>query len=72
MLREDNNSNSYKIDYFRLLDGFNVFYSVQNRDYNYVESESGGDDVRDGVFKHAQVSLVFELKRLKVQSEDDV
>ena len=45
---------------------------MQNRDYNYVESESSGDDVRDGVFKHAQVSLEFELKRRKVQSEDDV
>ena len=39
---------------------------MQNRDYNYVESESSGDDVRDGVFKHAQVSLEFELKRRKV------
>ena len=44
---------------------------MQNRDYNYVESESSGDDVRDGVFKHAQVSLEFELKKKKVQSEDD-
>ena len=44
----------------------------KNRDYDYVESESGGDDASDGVFKHAQVSLEFELKRRKVQSEDDV
>jgi len=45
---------------------------VENRDHNYVESEAGGDDASDGVFKHAQVSLEFELKRRKVQSEDDV
>ena len=47
---------------------------MNNRDYDYVESESGGDDASDddGDFKHAQVSLEFELKRRKVQSEDDV
>jgi hypothetical protein len=42
---------------------------VKNRDYDHVESESGGDD--DDTFKHAQVSLEFELKKKKVQSEDD-
>ena len=47
---------------------------VKNRDYDHVESEFSGDDASDddGVFKHAQVSLEFELKRRKVQSEDDV
>ena len=34
----------------------------------------GGDDAsdNDGIFKHAQVSLEVELKRRKVQSEDDI
>ena len=45
---------------------------MENRDHNYVESEAGGDDASDDVFKHAQVSLEFELKRRKVRSEDDV
>ena len=47
---------------------------VKNRDYDHVESEFSGDDASDddGVFKHAQVSLEFELKRRKVQSEGDV
>jgi len=47
---------------------------LKNRDYDYVESESGGDDASDddGVFKHAQVSLELELKRRNVRSEDDV
>ena len=45
---------------------------MESRDHNYVESEAGGDDASDDVFKHAQVSLEFELKRRKVQSEDDV
>ena len=47
---------------------------MNNRDYDYVESESGGDDASDddGDFKHAQLSLEFEHKRRNVQSEDDV
>ena len=47
---------------------------MKNRDYDHVESEFSGDDASDddGDFKHAQVSLEFELKRRKVQSEDDV
>ena len=49
-------------------------FLVKNRDYDHVESEFSGDDASDddGFFKHAQVSLEFELKRRKVQSEDDV
>ena len=47
---------------------------MKNCDYDYFESESGGDDAsdNDGIFKHAQVSLEVELKRRKVQSEDDI
>ena len=47
---------------------------MKNRDYDHVESGFSGDDASDydGFFKHAQVSLEFELKRKKVQSEDDV
>ena len=52
--------------------GHLFFILGENRDYDYVESESGGNDASDGVFKHAQVSLEFELKRRKVQSEGDV
>ena len=46
---------------------------MKNRDYDNVESKYGGDDASDddGIFKHAQISLEVELKRRKVQSEDD-